>query len=78
MKPIQQSFAQAQMTVSDDVYLKAYEVYCEVCGPQPAMIEGTCRGGFSVGELVALLYAGCASQDEWRQRFLSAIREVSL
>jgi len=32
------------------VSLKAYEVYCEVYGPQGALITGNCRGGFGSGE----------------------------
>lgn len=37
-----------------EMHLRAYAVYCDKCGPQPAMIdlEGrNCRGGFYVGEL---------------------------
>jgi NTP pyrophosphatase (non-canonical NTP hydrolase) len=33
------------------LHLKAYDAYCERYGPQQALIEGDCRGGFSVGEL---------------------------
>jgi hypothetical protein len=33
------------------LHLEAYDVYCKRWGPQKAMIEGHCRGGFSVGEL---------------------------
>ena len=39
------------------VTMRAYDVYCAVYGPQPAMVTGGCRGGFSVGELIAFLYA---------------------
>ena len=43
--------------VPESVYMKAYEVYSHVYSPQPAMIEGECRGGFEVNELIAFLYA---------------------
>lgn len=53
------------------VALRAYEVYCHLFGAQPAMIdvEKGCRGGFSVGEIVAFLYARSFPKDEWRERF---------
>lgn len=55
------------------VTLRAYEVYCRVFGPQPAMIEGECRGGFGVGELLALLYARSFPQSEWSKRVDEAL-----
>lgn len=51
------------------VTLLAYEVYCELWGPQPAMIEGWCRGGFGNLELIAFLYAHAFPRAEWRRRF---------
>ncbi len=54
--------------VPEPVYMKAYEVYSHVFGPQPAIIEGTCRGGLEVNELIAFLYAASFPQEEWRQR----------
>lgn len=51
----------------------AYEVYCEVFGPQPALITGGCRGGFGVGELVAFLYARSFPKAEWRSRVDEAL-----
>ena len=51
-----------------EVTLRAYEVYCHVYEPQQALIEGSCRGGFSTGELVAFLYARSFPREEWRQR----------
>ena len=56
------------------VTLRAYEVYCHVYAPQPAMIEGGCRGGFGVGELIAFLYAYSFPKAEWRQRVEEAFR----
>jgi hypothetical protein len=51
-----------------DVTLAAYEVYCHVFAPQPALIADNCRGGFSTGELVAFLYARSFPKDEWKKR----------
>lgn len=50
------------------VTMRAYEVYCHVYGPQEAMVTGTCRGGFSTGELIAFLYAHTFPKEEWRNR----------
>lgn len=50
------------------VTLRAYEVYAHVHGEQKALIEGWCRGGFSIGELTAFLYARSFPQHEWSQR----------
>lgn len=55
------------------VTLKAYEVYRHVFGDQPELIEGTCRGGFGVNELIALLYAAAFPKAEWRQRVDEAL-----
>lgn len=33
------------------MHLRAYDVYVKKYGPQPALIEGRCRGGFGVHEL---------------------------
>jgi hypothetical protein len=62
------------------VALRAYEVYCHVFSAQPAMIdvEKGCRGGFSVGEIVAFLYARSFPKEEWRQRFREAQRGMTL
>lgn len=57
-----------QSGISTKVTLAAYEVYCHVCAPQPALIEGWCRGGFSPGELIAFLYARSFPKQEWRAR----------
>lgn len=59
------------------VTLAAYEVYVKMYGEQPAMIEGNCRGGFGVGELIALLYAKSFPQNQWRQRFDEAIEGMA-
>jgi hypothetical protein len=53
--------------------MMAYEVYREVYGPQEALIEGNCRGGFGVGELIGFLYARNFPKSEWRRRFDEAI-----
>jgi predicted HAD superfamily Cof-like phosphohydrolase len=67
--------------IPEDVALRAYEVYCHIFGPQPAMVdlEGRgCRGGFSVGEIVAFLYARSFPKEEWRQRFKEAQTGMTL
>jgi hypothetical protein len=38
-------------TIPWALHLEAYEVYCKRYRPQPRLIEGNCRGGFSAGEL---------------------------
>ena len=55
------------------VTMRAYEVYCEVFGPQPALVTGWCRGGFGCGELIAFLYARSFPKEEWRARFHEAL-----
>lgn len=56
------------------VTLRAYEVYCHVYSPQEALVTGECRGGFSLGELVAFLYAHSFPKPEWRARVDEAFR----
>lgn len=56
------------------VTLRAYEVYCHMYGAQAALIEGTCRGGFSTGELIAFLYAHSFPMAEWRRRVDEAFK----
>ena len=59
--------------VNELVYMAAYEVYCEVFGSQQTLIEGSCRGGFGAGELMAYLYARAFSRKEWRKRVHEAL-----
>ena len=56
------------------VTLRAYEVYCHVHAPQEALITGSCRGGFSTGELIAFLYAYSFPREEWRSRSAEAFQ----
>lgn len=58
--------------VNTKVSLWAYEVYSHVYAPQEAMITGSCRGGFSTGELIAFLYAHSFPKKEWRDRVSEA------
>lgn len=51
------------------VTMAAYEVYSAIWGPQEALVTGWCRGGFSAGELIGLLYARAFPRSEWRRRF---------
>ena len=60
------------------VTLAAYEVYCHLYGPQEALVTGECRGGFSCGELIALLYARGFPKSEWRDRSDEAFRGLVL
>lgn len=55
------------------VTLRAYEVYCELYGPQVAMVTGDCRGGFSAGELISFLYAHSFPRAEWKRRVDEAL-----
>jgi hypothetical protein len=56
------------------VAMRAYEAYCEIFGPQEALVSGWCRGGFSGGELIAFLYArSFPNKSEWPTRFNEAI-----
>jgi len=55
--------------ISTRITLRAYEVYCHLFGPQEAMITGSCRGGFSAGELISFLYIHSFPKDEWKDRF---------
>lgn len=66
-----------QATVRESVYMAAYEVYRHVHGPQQAMIEGNCRGGFGVGELVAFLYARSFPREQWRDRADEAFKGIN-
>ena len=59
------------------VTLRAYEVYKHVHGEQRAMIEGHCRGGFGLGELIAYLYAYGFPKNEWSARVDEALRGQS-
>jgi len=58
--------------------MAAYEVYSYVYGPQPAMIEGGCRGGFGVGEVLAFLYARSFPRKEWPQRVDEAFEKMDI
>ena len=70
--PVQLSDIGRHPNVSSAVSLRAYEVYCHLFAPQPAMIDlkgRGCRGGFGVGELIAMLYARSFPKEEWKARF---------
>jgi hypothetical protein len=64
--------------VAEDIYMRAYEVYCEVFGPQEALIDLArgCRYGFGMGELTALLYAYPFPRKEWRERTDYAFKHI--
>lgn len=74
--PIQIGVFPRQPVMPAEVTLRAYEVYAHIFGAQPAMVDlkgRDCRGGFGLGELVALLYARSFPMTEWRARFDEAI-----
>lgn len=56
------------------ITMKAYEVYCALYGEQEALVTGSCRGGFSTGELIAFLYAATFPREQWRSRTDEAFR----
>ena len=60
--------AYAVIEVSKLVTLRAYEVYCHIHGPQSALVQNGCRGGFDNGELIAFLYARSFPREQWRER----------
>lgn len=67
----------ARPVMPSEVTLRAYEVYCYLWSAQPALVDlagRDCRGGFGVGELVALLYARSFPKNEWRKRFDEALK----
>ena len=79
--PIQaraRSHPSKRASVPGPVYLAGYEVYCHLWGEQKALIEGDCRGGFGVGELMGFLYAKGFPREEWRKRFDEAITGLDI
>lgn len=60
--------------VRESVYMRAYDVYCALWGPQEAMVRDGCRGGFGAGEVIAMLYAHTFPREEWRLRFEEALQ----
>lgn len=76
--PVQRphTLARDRSVVPKVVSMRAYEVYCAVYGPQPALVdtERDCRGGFGVSELIAFLYARSFPQAEWRMRTEEAFK----
>ncbi len=74
MMPVQR--VDCPKTVSEAIYLRAYTVYKKCYGAQEAMITGTCRGGFGVGELIAFLYAASFPEAEWDDRVEEALAGI--
>jgi hypothetical protein len=56
------------------VTMRAYEVYCHLYGAQEALVTGWCRGGMSVGEITAFLYARTFPKEEWSKRVSEAFK----
>jgi hypothetical protein len=61
-----------------EVVLAAYEVYTHLYGEQPTLVDGAPRGGFSVAELVAFLYARAFPRAEWMARVNEAMRGLDV
>lgn len=75
LHPVQANTSDRKQAMAPQcVTMAAYEVYCAVYGPQPELVEGSCRGGFGVGELVAFLYARSFPRNEWRKRVDEAFK----
>jgi hypothetical protein len=55
------------------VTMRAYQVYCAMFGSQEALVTGGCRGGFSISEVIAFLYARTFPEKEWSARFDEAL-----
>lgn len=70
--PVQTSCCGRGGCVPTVVTMRAYEVYCHVYGPQPAMVTGGCRGGFGAGELIGFLYAYPFPKEQWNDRVAEA------
>ena len=53
---------------------RAYEVYADMYGKTRSLEHICCeRGGFTAGELIALLYARSFPKEEWRDREHEAV-----
>lgn len=77
--PVQKPFGNGRKgQMPQVVTLKAYEVYRHVYSDQDALITGNCRGGFSVGELIAFLYASGFPRSEWSKRTQEAFQGMDL
>lgn len=74
LHPVQITSQGRSAKLDELVTLRAYEVYCHVYAPQPAMVTDGCRGGFSTGEIIAFLYAHSFPQDQWKARVNEAMR----
>lgn len=75
---IHRGFGRAAAKVRTEVTLRAYEVYKHCYGEQEALITGSCRGGFGVGELIAFLYAHSFPKEEWKKRADEAFKGMQV
>ncbi len=76
--PVQNHSKNREPVCPQVVTMRAYEVYKHVHGPQEALVNDGCRGGFGVGELIAFLYAYGFPKNEWRDRANEAFRGMKL
>lgn len=64
--------------IGEPVYMATYEVYSGIFGEQKALIEGSCRGGFGILEIIGFLYARSFPRIEWRRRFEEACADADI
>ncbi|MFZ6655905.1 hypothetical protein [Undibacterium sp. TJN19] len=58
-----------------DMHLRAYDAYCKKWSPQPALIEGWCRGGFGTDELDTFI-PGWREELSERTALLARIKDL--
>lgn len=85
MHPVQNTYDTSRRhertAITSLVTQRAYEVYCQLYGEQPALMDlagSGCRGGFGVGELIAFLYARSFPRNEWRARVDEAFKGMKV
>ena len=65
-------------TLNSEVTARAYEVYEHLYGGRQTLARLNERGGLSVGEVIALLYARTYPKEEWRDRESLAFKLMEL
>ena len=79
LHPVQVHHAYSSKTVVSSVITeRAYEVYKELYGGGQSLDRLNERAGFSVGELITLLYARTFPKSEWRTRDKEASTGMTL
>ena len=65
-------------TISKAMMERAYEVYIHLYGKSQSLERMNERGGLSVGEVMAFLYAHSYPQSEWRERSHEGFKDMDL